>query len=195
MHRLNKQTGATLIEILVSILVISFGILAMAAVQSNSVRFHKTTEYRATATLLAADLADRMRANNAGTSANQYEWPTTTYTPLTEDNIGDAVTCGESVINGVLSTPCTANTMAAKDLWEWKRRLSLMLPGASGHITAYDATRRAVDMWIAWQDPSETDSSGTSTAVSSAECPSSTAVGIWTASTPAPHCLFLRVAL
>jgi type IV pilus assembly protein PilV len=68
------ERGASLVEVLVSILVISFGILAMAAVQSNSVRFQKTSEYRATANLLTSEMADRMRANASGVSADAYRW-------------------------------------------------------------------------------------------------------------------------
>lgn len=195
-----RQQGASLIEILVSVLVISFGILAMAAVQSNSVKFHKATEFRATATLMAADIADRMRANNAGAGANNYAWKTAAYTALTAGGLGTtrphdcgSVAPGNDGADGGPVTsptfkPCTPAQMAANDLWEWQSRLLLSLPGASGHITDVNATSRAVDLWIVWRDPDETDPNATQ----SAECPRS---GIWSTSTIAYRCMFMRVAL
>jgi len=193
------QHGATLIEILVSILVISFGILAMAAVQSNSVKFQKTSEYRATATMLAADIADRMRANKQGAIASSNNATSgysaqnvATYTPIAANTVGTAANCG-TLSSGVLS-PCTAGQIATNDLVEWRQRLRLSLPGAGAHIAPYDASRQAIDLWIAWLDPREADSSNAANSIApnSAECPPA---AIWTAGTNRPHCLYLRVAL
>ncbi|MES2091439.1 MAG: type IV pilus modification protein PilV, partial [Pseudomonadota bacterium] len=63
------QRGATLIEVMVSALIVAFGVLAMIALQANSIKFSKTSEYRSVATLLANDLADRMRLNTAAAIA------------------------------------------------------------------------------------------------------------------------------
>ncbi|RZK98755.1 MAG: type IV pilus modification protein PilV, partial [Rubrivivax sp.] len=60
--RSNPQLGASLIEVLVAILVVSIGILSMVAMQANAVKFSKTSENRAIGALLVNDLADRLRA-------------------------------------------------------------------------------------------------------------------------------------
>lgn len=190
-----RQRGATLIEILVSVLVIAFGVLAMAAVQSNSVKFHKTTEYRATATLLAADIADRMRANALGTSSGNYAWAsgTKTYAALTTTTVGSPISCGTVNAAGSLQ-PCTAQQIATNDLVDWRNRLRLSLPGASDYVSAYDASQKAVDLWVIWLDPEEKDLSDPTKSIdpASAECPPA---AVWSAGTAKPHCLFLRVAL
>lgn len=53
-HPFARQRGATLVELLVSFLIVSFGLLALLALQNNAIKYNKTTELRATATLLAA---------------------------------------------------------------------------------------------------------------------------------------------
>ncbi len=181
-HRLPYQQGASLIEVLVSILVIAFGVLAMAAVQSNTMKYHKTSEFRATANLLASDLADRMRANQAGAIANGYRWATTDYnTPPTSPP--KSSTFG-TVKSGAL-TPCSANALATNDRADWQTRLQLSLPQASGLISAYDTTTNTIELWVAWSDPGE----AANLDQQSPECP-----GSW-ASTAPYHCVFLRVAL
>lgn len=55
--------GLTLVEILVALLVLSIGLLGLAALQTTSLRFNTSAYYRTQATALAYDLSDRMRAN------------------------------------------------------------------------------------------------------------------------------------
>jgi type IV pilus assembly protein PilV len=194
-----RQSGVTLIEILVSVLVIAFGILTMATVQSNSMKYQKTSEYRSIATLLASDIADRMRANKSAIDANHsaYAWLTTSYSrgALTEGNRGlYNATCG-TVDSAQVLTKCEAAEIAQRDLYEWKTRLLYSLPNASGHIAAYDPSQNAVDLWIAWVDPDEKNASGTSIAARSAECPDSATSQLWDKSDINYRCIFLRVAL
>jgi hypothetical protein len=112
------------------------------------------------------------------------------YAALTSSDTGTAPSCG--TVTGTTLTPCSASQLATQDLVEWKTRVLLSLPGASGHIGAYDATSKALDLWVAWRDPEEADRSGNTRTPASAECPPST---VWTASNTVYHCVFLRVAL
>lgn len=191
-----RQQGATLIEILVSVLVIALGLLTMASVQSNSVKFQKTSEFRAVATLLASDLADRMRANQPGVVAQGYAVNSGSFSEglLTADNEGATQACGTIDALGKLQ-PCSEQQMAAEDMYEWRSRLRASLPNASVHVSQYDATQRAVELWIAWVDAADKDSGGDSKAARSAECPPDK---VWGSDTKDPaefHCVFLRVAL
>ena len=189
----HRQAGASLIEILVSVLIIALGILAMAAVQSNAIRFQKTTEYRAIATMLAADLADRMRANEVGAIGNLYSSKSTSYAngKLTATNQGTLPVCGTVSAAGVLS-PCTVAEIRNQDIYQWRLRTRMTLPGASVHIR--DIQQGAIEFWIAWTEADNVDASGNSRAPQSAECPKPP---IWTAEAGDPefHCVFLRVAL
>ena len=57
------QRGSSLVEVLVAMLLMSFGVLAMTSLQAHAIQHSHTTDTRARATLLGHDLADRMRAN------------------------------------------------------------------------------------------------------------------------------------
>ena len=57
------QRGTTLIEVLIALIVLSIGLLGLALLQVTSVQSNHSAYYRSQATVLAHDLADRMRAN------------------------------------------------------------------------------------------------------------------------------------
>ena len=67
-----KQTGASLIEVLVAILILSFGMLSLGAMMSFGVQLPKLSGYRATATSLAAGYTERVRANPNAFTNNLY---------------------------------------------------------------------------------------------------------------------------
>lgn len=60
------QNGFTLVEALVALLVLSIGMLGIAALYVESLRAGRTALLRTSAVNLAADMADRIRANRAG---------------------------------------------------------------------------------------------------------------------------------
>jgi type IV pilus assembly protein PilV len=55
------QSGFTLIEVLIAILVLAFGLLGFALLQTMNVRFTKSAQQRTVATNLAYELVDMMR--------------------------------------------------------------------------------------------------------------------------------------
>src|SRR5262249_56408603 len=61
--RSRRARGFTLIEALVALLVLSIGLLGVAALQLTSLRSNPSSSFRSQATLLAYDVVDRMRAN------------------------------------------------------------------------------------------------------------------------------------
>src|SRR5262245_49835341 len=79
-----RQAGASLIEVLVSILILSFGMLAMAGLHASSLRYGKMSQFRSVATQLAYDLSDRMRANALGAMGGAYNF-TEAYDPQTAE--------------------------------------------------------------------------------------------------------------
>lgn len=66
-HR--RECGVTLIEILISILLMSFGLLAMGAMQAWSVAGARSSGHRIAAALMAAEAADLLRANPSAFAA------------------------------------------------------------------------------------------------------------------------------
>lgn len=140
----NHQRGATLIEVMVSVLIVAFGALAMIALQTNAVKFNKTNEYRSLATLLANDLADRMRVNTAGVVAGSYTL-NAAYSEPAQGVIPPRTEC-------TLPDNCTAPDLARRDLSEWQRALFFSLPGGTGFVQP-TANSQAADIWVAWTDP------------------------------------------
>lgn len=69
----SKQTGFTLIEILVTILIFSIGLLGLAALQSTALKSNHSAYQRSQAIFLAYDMIDRMRANKNMAIAGNYD--------------------------------------------------------------------------------------------------------------------------
>lgn len=74
--------GFTLLEVLVSILILSFGVLGAAGMQIASLQANKEARYQATAARLARQYADMMRGNKALAIQNS-----TTNNPFLIDNV------------------------------------------------------------------------------------------------------------
>lgn len=104
------QRGATLLEVLIAMLVLSFGILGHAGLQGAAVKANHGAMMRSQATVLAYNILDRMRANaNAAINGNAYD---------IDFDAG----------------PPPATTVAGQDLSAWKIRLQNTLPGGDGQI-------------------------------------------------------------
>ncbi|HEY0885924.1 MAG TPA: type IV pilus modification protein PilV [Ramlibacter sp.] len=67
-----RQRGFTLIEILVTLLIVSSGLLGFAALLNKSIVSNRHAYLVSQATMLAYDLTERMRANRAGALGGVY---------------------------------------------------------------------------------------------------------------------------
>lgn len=121
-----RQRGATLIEVLIAVLILSIGLLGLASLQVNSLRFNHSAYLRSQATILAYDITDRMRANRDAALAGTYDII-----------IGDA--------------PPAGVTVAETDLQEWRALLAAQLPGGTGGVDTVPATDIAT-VTIQWDD-------------------------------------------
>ena len=119
---MKTNTGFTLIEVLIAMLVLAVGLLGLAGLQATSLRNNQSAYNRSQATQLAYDIADRMRANVAGIA---------TYTAIKPISAAGAQAHCLAV-----STPptCTTADMAENDLFEWNRAVRTTLPLGKGAI-------------------------------------------------------------
>ena len=69
----SKQRGATLIEILVAVLVLSFGLLGMAALQTRAVQGNQSSLQRSQAIMLNNSMMDAMRIDRANARGGFYQ--------------------------------------------------------------------------------------------------------------------------
>lgn len=93
-RRRTMQSGFTLIEVLVSILVFSFGILAAVGLQASAVKMSTDAQQRAEATFLADQLLARMLIADPATAASFAHNPngTTKCAPTGAASINPIVT-------------------------------------------------------------------------------------------------------
>lgn len=66
----NKSAGFSMIEVMVSLLVIVIGVLGLAGLQSKTIPYTQDSAQRNTAIMLADDLVDLMRSSNYDSSRN-----------------------------------------------------------------------------------------------------------------------------
>lgn len=152
---LQAARGVSLIEVLVSIVIASMGILALAGVNATAVRYTKMSQYRSTAALLASEMGERIRANKAGLQPVGGVFPYN----LTTDFAGQAAGPAVPVLTSVpCSSPnaagdsCSVADIAALDLWQWQVQVRSLLPEGSAYIST-DLANSAVDLYVVWRDP------------------------------------------
>lgn len=168
--------GVSLIEVLIAIVVASIGLLALAGVNTAAIRYTKMSQYRGTATLLANDIGERIRANKAG--AGNYvvssDFATQATLPSAPGNLCN--TAGAT---------CTAAQLAAADSYAWRVTVRDQLPSGSVFIQ-YQNLQNAYDVWLVWRDPAVASDDVVAT---SAECPASLTV----ASDASVRCSYFRI--
>ena len=59
----HRCDGTSLIEVLVTLVILSIGLLGLAALQLNGLRSNTSAALRTASTLIAGDIIERMRAN------------------------------------------------------------------------------------------------------------------------------------
>lgn len=122
---MNTRRGFSLIEVLVALAILSFGMLGIAALQITGVRANQGAYLRSQATLIANDMAERMYANRIGTMATLYD--TLNFTS------GDACVAPAQICSaetGNAGANCTAAQMAAYDRYV----VSCGLPDGAGNV-------------------------------------------------------------
>jgi len=126
-----RQGGTTLLEILVSLVVIALGLLGLASLQAISLKSNNTAYYRSQATILAYDISDRMRANRT-------------------------VAVNSASYNIDFETAASSNTgVAGTDVNEWKQNIARAIPSGQGKITVLAGGIALIE--IRW----DSDSNGT----------------------------------
>ena len=114
-----RHRGFSLIEVLVALLVLSIGLLGLAALQTTSLQYNTGSYFRTQATFLAYDILDRMRANSGAvvdSDGNGYDQPTSSAVTIT-------VNCD--------TTSCTSADLATYDVRRLYDRAVATLPNAA----------------------------------------------------------------
>jgi type IV pilus assembly protein PilV len=110
------QRGFTLIEAMVSLVVLSVGMIGIAALYAQGLGAERTALFRTQAVNLVADMADRIRANRLGQAAYA----------------GGAANGGCDPQSG--GANCSPVQMAAHDLFVWNQQVQQQLPNGQWQI-------------------------------------------------------------
>lgn len=119
--------GFTLLEVLVALVILSVGLLGLAGLQTTGIRNNHSANLRSQATILAYDIADRIRANKTNSAAY-------------------AVAIG--------GDPSGGGTLAEGDIDEWLNALSERLPDGDGSI---EINAEIVTIQVQWIDTRNND--------------------------------------
>lgn len=145
-QRPGTHHGFSMLEVLITLFILSVGLLGLAAMQAEGLKTSSGSLLRSKAVVAMADITDRMRANVAG--FNNY-----------------SLTLG-----GTISSPpdcaaiqCSATQMAQFDMAQWLQTLQAAgsgLPGAQAAIIALPAVPPAVGpgrfaFTVSWTDRQE----------------------------------------
>ena len=117
--RSRKQSGITLIEILITIVVVSVGLLGLAGLQLVGLKGTSNSAMRTQAALLANEIAERMRANKTAVDDNRFYAVTS---ELGVDCANPPEKFCEEHYDGsqvVASASCTPAEMATYDINVW----------------------------------------------------------------------------
>jgi type IV pilus assembly protein PilV len=139
------ERGLSMIEILITILVVSIGLLGLAGLQFAGLRAANSAQEHTLATLLAQDIEERIRANGLAAAGSTYNNVTldSTSSPAAEDCV---------------AATCTDTQMANFDIYQWYRLIvptagdKPLLPDAAINITSKDGM--TFQITIQWGDPS-----------------------------------------
>lgn len=154
MKHKRTQSGFSFIEILVSVLIMSVGLLGLGGLQIAGVKGSSNAHYRTTAAMLAQNLGDRMRSNREAVKKGYYE---------------KAVACSTTpLICRKSGTECSTQELAKFDIYEIKCGISVesrpreggvqnLLPNGNMAITcknkcAVTDKRREMEIKISWNE-------------------------------------------
>lgn len=130
-YPIHPESGFTLLEVMVAVFILAVGLLGLAQLQVTALKHNQTAEFRTQASLLAGDILDRMRANQAGAHAGNY-----------------AIALGDD-------PPANPNNIANADLIAWFDNLENYMPNGAGQIAcgAYNPLAEFVcDITITWTE-------------------------------------------
>ncbi|MFT5721745.1 MAG: type IV pilus assembly protein PilV [Motiliproteus sp.] len=129
--------GFTLIEILVAVLILAIGVLGLIGMESLALNNNLGAYQRSQASILAYDLADRMRANRAGVAVSAY---------LAAFPTGASHAC---VSYSGAASACSPLEIAENDIYRWTLTIADLLPGGVGSL---DLASGIQTVTVSWDD-------------------------------------------
>lgn len=120
-----RSRGTSLLEVLVTVVIFSIGLLGIAGLQVQSKRSNFEAVQRSTASLLAHDMVERMRTNSGALAAYVQQGA----------QLGGSTVASEPTPDCKDLNLCSSDALAAHDIWEWERAIDGASESSGGNMT------------------------------------------------------------
>jgi type IV pilus assembly protein PilV len=138
---IDQRAGFTLIEVLISILVLSIGIIGAVKMQMNSIQATQQSNYFSAAVELATEIADKMRSNGDQMRSTSSPFLKVNF-QADKDHIEPTTTC--------FNVNCAPDQLAQSDITEWLQNIRTSLPNARAVICHDDAPWDSSNHSLTW---------------------------------------------
>ena len=136
MRKLKKQSGVTLIEVLITLVIMSVALSGIAALQVSSMQSASQVKYRSAAVSSAQSILDAMRAGRTGSSA-----------AASLANLQNYI--------GTNTNMPSASTQAGNDYIDFNNELTASLRNRSPAFTIAVDNDRLVTVSVSWTQRAE----------------------------------------
>lgn len=130
------QSGFTLIEVMIALVIFSIGLLGLAGLQASGMKSNTTSMFRTFAIEQANDMGERIRTNWEGANNGDYDSITTTLPSNPPDCINNQ---------------CSAAQLAVFDDYEWNTFNNKLLPSGRGTVQR-KGTTKIYTVTIMWDE-------------------------------------------
>ncbi len=131
-----RQKGFSLIEVMISLVLISIGLMSMTSLQSRSVNISTVAYTETQSTLLIQEIVELLRANKVAAASGTY-------------NIG---------LSSFSDLPTPGSSIAEVDRYNWFNNLDNTLTGAKSSINCDADSRCVLELQYEFAGASQTQS-------------------------------------
>jgi type IV pilus assembly protein PilV len=129
-----RQRGDTMIEVLVTMIIIAVGVLGAAALQVTTLKNLNSSHSASVAAIVTEDFSERMRANPTAALANNY-----------------VHAAAPGAFPDCAANACTPGQLATYDMGSWWAQLTAVLPVGSAAVSRNAGTNTFV-LTVRWDD-------------------------------------------
>jgi type IV pilus assembly protein PilV len=130
-----SQRGDTMIEVLVTIIIIAVGVLGAAALQVTTLKNLSSSHSASVAAILAEDFSERMRAN-----------------PTEALNDAYVHNAAPGAFPDCAADACSMAQLATYDMGTWWQQLTTVLPSGRGQVTRIVGPTNTFLLTVRWDD-------------------------------------------
>lgn len=149
-----SSRGFTLIEVMVTMIVVAFGLLGLASLVLRGLQVSADSQNRTIAVKQTYDMADRLRSNVTAVNLGDYNNVLPAGSASTCANLLGAIRAGGNgtpLVGTGTSTPACTGSGSALEINCWQRANMQQLPGGAGAVCK-EATEKWYAIFVSWDE-------------------------------------------